>query len=528
MVSYIPACNFVYQDRKKVSITKHFQEKLDYILSNQLNNFLFKNALKKHKIIIPKLYNNDYYHVPYSELEGDYLIRTSEMIYNKDAFHVVQIDTFSRACFFELTKPETGFPYLGYVRIKILDPKRGLRRVRPTYWNVINVYRSAIRSIFFKILGITRPYDSYIEPFWKTGLPFLYERDKFSQGHLPFHLCMFKDCSMMELLDIIKHRTLHPLRKFKINEISKNNTTVVTSKISYNYIPYKVKEETEEIDSSPYLILTNDICSEFDVEYETADWDDYAIESYSDTFYDVDSPDITLEPQDGNTGSKNTTKTQTVYSRDSKMISTCFSFKDERGEDEFETDENQRLLIKSEKPYYSDDEYFFGYKAAKLKNGNPCIVKLAIPKNAKVVIPAEEEKCRTQTAIPIGIFKINIKYNEKELEKYKSYAMNHDLLMLTQVANIYHSIEIKIKNSEKVCFSSVYPSDRLTYELDKQIYIEDFDLDPLKLCAKGIHFHMLIEHALSWHGIRGIHYSYIINYDKLVTYLSKSESKKEI
>ena len=43
---------------------------------------------------------------------------------------------------------------------------------------------------------------------------------------------------------------------------------------------------------------------------------------------------------------------------------------------------------------------------------------------------------------------------------------------------------------------------------------------------RGIHFHPVLEHALSWHGLPGLTYELIQNYDSIIQWGWK-EGKKE-
>lgn len=116
----------------------------------------------------------------------------------------------------------------------------------------------------------------------------------------------------------------------------------------------------------------------------------------------------------------------------------------------------------------------FGWKAAMTFDGLPCIIKVYIPKSAKLV------RCSDKT--------VPGKYRTDKMEVIAIYPLiiDHDARVIFTDKTIGAAV------------SMVNPSSSILYSQNSLIKISDLDVDQNKDCSAGLHFHFSIYEALQW------------------------------
>ena len=201
-------------------------------------------------------------------------------------------------------------------------------------------------------------------------------------------------------------------------------------------------------------------------------------------------------------------------------------------------DESNRLTIKA-LTMEEINAGRIGYKAAQTSDNKMCIIKLFLPKDAKVAWDQYKDKYRTNKVIVLSIKKI---YYEKKHHYYTkdlnledcgvcldapstfiAYPCRHKLCgtcwkQLIDVsqnkncptcrAHINKIEEVPInklpensnidENEEIIEAYSCVHTDQFIYKKNEQIIIDDFDGNLKKVCAPGIHFHDKEEDVFQW------------------------------
>ena len=201
-------------------------------------------------------------------------------------------------------------------------------------------------------------------------------------------------------------------------------------------------------------------------------------------------------------------------------------------------DESNRLVVKA----LSQSEINagrIGYKAAKTIDGKMCIIKLFLPKDAKIAWDQYKDKYRTNKVIVLSIKKV---YYEKKhyfymkdfnldecpicldaLATHMAYPCRHKLcgtcwkaLIETSNNKNCHYCKSQVDKVEDVpinklpnncdineneeileAYSCVH-TDQFMYKKDEQLIINDFDGNLTKTCAPGIHYHDNEKDVFQW------------------------------
>jgi len=229
-------------------------------------------------------------------------------------------------------------------------------------------------------------------------------------------------------------------------------------------------------------------------------------------------------------------------------------------------DESNRLTIKA----LTAEEINagrIGYKAAKTSDNKMCIIKLFLPKDAKVAWDQYKDKYRTNKVIVLSIKKI---YYEKKHHYYTkdlnleecgvcldapstfiAYPCRHklcgtcwkQLIDISQNKNcptcrthINKIEEVPINKLPENCnidedeeiteaYSCVH-TDQFIYKKNEQIIIDNFDGNLKKVCAPGIHFHDKEEDVFQWFEYMNIPENVLINDMPWIDDYSKSYTNK--
>jgi len=112
----------------------------------------------------------------------------------------------------------------------------------------------------------------------------------------------------------------------------------------------------------------------------------------------------------------------------------------------------------------------YGYKLAKTRYNEPCIVKIYIPKDAKIVQP-----------YPM----------DGQIIQSQKYRCNKALVV--DILNMY---EKPIK--EISAYSYVYDKQSIEYRIGSEVIPDKFDESRYNTCTKGIHFHVYPEYCGYW------------------------------
>lgn len=179
----------------------------------------------------------------------------------------------------------------------------------------------------------------------------------------------------------------------------------------------------------------------------------------------------------------------------------------------------------------------FGYKAGKTIDNKLCIIKLFIPKDAKVAWDAQKDKYRTDKVIVLSIQKVY--YNKKQhyytkdlleedcpicmdciathiaypcrhkicgkcwkllLEKCENKNCHYCKSLIDKVEEIsINKIEnqVHLDKEETYAYSCIH-TDKFEYIKDDEITIKDFDPNLNKVCSNGIHFHSEEKDVFQW------------------------------
>ena len=161
-----------------------------------------------------------------------------------------------------------------------------------------------------------------------------------------------------------------------------------------------------------------------------------------------------------------------------------------------------------------------GYKFA-VSDGIPCVISLRIPDEANVVFDHYHNKFRTDRCTPISIKPIANR-NVVEIKNTCSICMSDEPNVMynpcmhtscsTCIAlhnkenchicnkKIQSFITLSINNKNvdlNMATSAIYTSD-FEYELNQEIFINDFDPTTYWKCSSGIHFHSNINDVYAW------------------------------
>lgn len=167
----------------------------------------------------------------------------------------------------------------------------------------------------------------------------------------------------------------------------------------------------------------------------------------------------------GNTGQgqSKVTSTSRVNAQTGKIISVRVTTDDGFDGD---IDENNKLKVLNDK--FTPDGFVYGFKVAKTMKGELCIVKLMIPRGAKIACNVNDSKLRVDKAWVVGVFK----FNYDELTRTVKYGE------MINVARSFYYAE-KVVNSYQPEF---------LYRVGDLIEVKDFDPDLGHVCVPGIHF----------------------------------------
>jgi len=175
-----------------------------------------------------------------------------------------------------------------------------------------------------------------------------------------------------------------------------------------------------------------------------------------------------------------------------------------------------------------------GWKAAVTETGDKCIIKLLIPKDAKVAWDAKYNKYRTDKAVTLSIKTVikgtdNYYYKQdvelercpvcmdkKNLANVMAEPCRHKLcgscwMALLKSDNIkcpycmqsvkrYQKLKIS-DDDKKLSLPEAYPfvhSSDLVYKVGEEVAVNNFDGDLNKVCAAGIHYHRKESDVFKW------------------------------
>lgn len=150
-----------------------------------------------------------------------------------------------------------------------------------------------------------------------------------------------------------------------------------------------------------------------------------------------------------------------------------------------------------------------GYKAAKTPDRKPCIVKLGIYKDAKIIYSSKFNKCRANKVRVLDIIHVEEKdrefftsENDNPQELVTSKDKHHELV--TSKDKHRELVTSKDKPSVKpmklkIALSFIHKENQsFTYNLYEDIVIENFDMDSKNDCGSGIHYHVDIQEVYKW------------------------------
>ena len=183
-----------------------------------------------------------------------------------------------------------------------------------------------------------------------------------------------------------------------------------------------------------------------------------------------------------------------------------------------------------------------GYKAARTKDNKFCVIKLLIPKDAKVAWDVHRDKYRTDKAIVLSIkpviydkknyyyvadFKLEecpiclddkatflalpcrhklcgncwkalIEKNMNKLCHYcKTEVAKVEELPISKTINNELQLENEESYSLEEAYSCVHTND-FAYRINEEVQIVNFDADLKKVCAPGIHYHAEEKDIFQW------------------------------
>jgi Family of unknown function (DUF5758) len=164
----------------------------------------------------------------------------------------------------------------------------------------------------------------------------------------------------------------------------------------------------------------------------------------------------------GQGGSK-VTSTSKVNSTTGKIISVRVNTGDGFDGD---IDDNNKLKVLTDQ--FTPDGYVYGFKVAKTMKGAPCIVKLMIPRGAKIACNVNDTKLRVDTAWVVGIFK----YDYDEHTKTVKYGDQ-----ISVARSFYYKEKVASGNAPE-----------FLYRVGDQLTIHNFNPDLGSVCVPGIHF----------------------------------------
>lgn len=164
-----------------------------------------------------------------------------------------------------------------------------------------------------------------------------------------------------------------------------------------------------------------------------------------------------------NQGGSKVTSTSKVNARTGKIISVRVTTDDGFDGD---IDENNQLKVLNDK--FTPDGFVYGFKVAKTMKGEPCIVKLMIPRRAKVACHVNDTKLRVDQAWVVGVFK----YDYDENTQTVTYGD-----MISVARSFYYK--------EHVANGS---APEFLYRVGDLLKVPDFDPNLGSVCVPGIHF----------------------------------------
>lgn len=171
---------------------------------------------------------------------------------------------------------------------------------------------------------------------------------------------------------------------------------------------------------------------------------------------------------------------------------------------EAEIDAKNHLTVKTACDEVSDDNTY-GYKAAMTKDGKMCLVKLKIPKEAKVASSAHAGgKLRANTAIPVGIILVDLIPQTSNENKISSDDVDNDIDDKICSDDKKYYVDAKLyeltDNAENtIAVSCVYTKEQLEYKLGETINCHNFYHHMDEVCKPGIHFCVTQREAIEFH-----------------------------
>jgi len=198
-------------------------------------------------------------------------------------------------------------------------------------------------------------------------------------------------------------------------------------------------------------------------------------------------------------------------------------------------DDNCHLKIKK---IAGCEEQNIGYKAGITSSGELCAIKLLIPSSAFVVWDQKYNKYRTNSVKVLSIFPIQVKdtgNNQKEylynkmrdwedcaiclsnevdailvpcnhpvcMDCWAKYSANKNVAQCPTCRISVSKIMSVVRADDGLCslesadsFVSFYGG--IKYEVNSDIYIQDFDGDFDRPCSNGIHYHSKVEDIFQW------------------------------
>jgi hypothetical protein len=162
-------------------------------------------------------------------------------------------------------------------------------------------------------------------------------------------------------------------------------------------------------------------------------------------------------------GESKVTSTSKVNSRTGKIISVRVTSDDGFDGD---IDENNKLKVLTDQ--FTPDGFVYGFKVAKTMKGEPCIVKLMIPRGARVACHVNDTKIRCDKAWVVGVFKFEYDEDTQTVTYGK---------MISVARSFYYKEKVSDGNAPE-----------FLYRVGDMIEVKDFEPDLGRVCVPGIHF----------------------------------------
>jgi len=185
-----------------------------------------------------------------------------------------------------------------------------------------------------------------------------------------------------------------------------------------------------------------------------------------------------------------------------ELVSFTVSEVDQHGNNNYNVriEPGGQATVKVKGKYHAKETHFAGYKAVRGKNGEKLILKMAIPKDAKIASSIYGAgKFRTNHVVPIKLYQVQVvpRMNEDESEdeessEYLSYDSSEKI----------EKVDFVLEESDLTFgYSFVYDKKNgYKYELNQPILAgRDFNPKMDVVCTKGIHFCLTMKNALEYH-----------------------------